>query len=93
MCIPLFAIFFQVSLLLYFKIQVSFKFNGRCTAFTCTYLLAIANLRAVLEAMARSNPTAPHPITSGVMLPGAVVLISNLNEKVRIMHMHIYVVL
>lgn len=50
----------------------------------CT-VLAIANLRAVLEAMARANPAAPHPMASGgMMMPaGVVVLISNLNEKVR----------
>ena len=46
--------------------------------------IAIANLRAVLEAMARSNTAPPHPIASGVMMPGVVVLVSNLNEKVRI---------
>lgn len=49
------------------------------------FLSAIANLRAVLEAMARTNPAASqHPMASGgMMMPGVVVLISNLNEKVR----------
>lgn len=48
---------------------------------------AIANLRAVLEAMARTNPASPHPIASGgVMMPGVVVLISNLNDKMITPH-------
>ena len=51
------------------------------------FVSAVANLRAVLEAMSRSNPaaaTASHPMPPGaVMMPGAVVLISNLNEKVN----------
>ena len=41
-------------------------------------------MRAILEAMSRSNQAAtPHPIPpSNAMMPGAVVLVSNLNEKV-----------
>ena len=74
----------QVYLPLYFKILVREAFYRILPVLLDCCLLAIANLRAVLEAMTRSNPATPHPIASGMMMPGIVVLVSNLNEKVRI---------
>ena len=43
-------------------------------------LLALASLRAALVALA-SN-TNPHSLGGGAVMPGCVVLVSNLNDKV-----------
>ena len=47
----------------------------------CATLLALASLRAALVALASNSN--PHSIGGGgVVMPGCVVLVSNLNEKV-----------
>lgn len=47
----------------------------------CFTYLAMANLRAALVALTSATAN-PQAAGSGVVLPGCVVLVSNLNEKV-----------
>ena len=56
--------------------------SSMCTTRCCLYLhVALANLRAALVALTSATAN-PQAAGGGVVLPGCVVLVSNLNEKV-----------